>query len=195
MADTTGSHPELPRGIRVMLRPTRGVTDDDAQVVFAGALVSFATFATETHVIAGTLAEASLIFRGRFQDRIRKAEMEEVKDLARLNGTIERTAEGVSFLAEEESDTPVGLVSAEPDLVEHIRTLTFEFEPKAFPNLKQPLKLDLSIPPELRYLEVMVELRVASETEAADTVNDVLDVLVTNRNPPAPSGVIHRFSY
>lgn len=150
-------------------------------------------------------APTKLIFEARYIGRLRGGEAPEVVPLATLEGKLVRSGSWRKLRFEGNLDAagaPVGLVPAEvvdeddpplaegddPKEREQVRVLRFFFDSDQFQNV-YPKSIDhgeLLVrmkPNRFRYCELAVTLEVNGSAEAPPEHNDILDVLITTRNP------------
>ncbi len=153
---------------------------------------------------------AKLTFEGRFvRKTLGDGEGDETRTLAWIEGELSRGTRASGSLTFKgklgDDGKPVGLVpqqdlnaddggddaddAPENDPTKDVRVFRFRFDERQFKDVVgEPHEGDLHVlvdPARFHYCEVLPKLELGAEEEAAAT-NDVLDVLITKRNPAAP---------
>ncbi|MEO7037234.1 MAG: hypothetical protein ABI548_24985 [Polyangiaceae bacterium] len=169
----------------------RGQTISDGALV---SLIQFGPFGSKLAI--GKSTPAKLTFAGHFFERARPdaGGEDERRTLATLDGDLLIDAGGgptITFAVknglvpkEEISDDDQ---TDDDDDAGEVRVLRFTFDPDQFQGAGDDsgatellLRID---PARFHYGEVSALLEIDGDEEAADDVNDVLDILITSRNP------------
>jgi hypothetical protein len=197
--------------LRVTLTPLESSVSTAGQKLFDGALLDLQQLGRPpSRLPKGDPRPARLSVFGKFFESVRGDGRSETRLLATLDGQLERAPSGdVRFVGSDEPEKAT-LIAVAPPLVaetdttvmaEHDvpiregagaareRSLRFAFAPQHFPNVGDPTgeasELRISVDRrQFRYLEVRVALEVDGAIEADGDFNDILDVLVTDINPP-----------
>jgi peptidoglycan hydrolase-like protein with peptidoglycan-binding domain len=204
----------MPRRIRIKLSPLPSGLGSDGQSIADGALISFVTLgAGRSALVPEKPTPAKLKLVARFVDSIRTENDEETRELATLEGKLSAGRNFATTLRFEgalgDKGKPVGLVpaapsddahpaaakdgdAAEPDHSE-IRLFRFAFDPAQFQQVPDdPMTLRVRVDPKrFHYCEVEAKLEIDGASEAGDE-NDILDVLITPRNPAVAPGETRR---
>jgi hypothetical protein len=190
----------MPFGVRVSMTPLESGLGQPGQRVFDGAIISLMKLGSPpSELEIETPVSAKLSLTARYIESIRKGG-EETTPLAELEGELLLGKEQnprLRFRGKLGADgKPVGLVAAEPigedeelpaDDPREIRLLRFAFDSATFADVVEAGKLSELLTPidaaRFDYCEISVKLEIAGATEAPETADDVLDVLITARNP------------
>jgi len=201
----------MARAIRVQMTPLPSPFSNSGRTIFDGALVSLLPLGSVgSKLQPGQSTPAKLTFSGHFFEKARPdADGEdETRKLATLAGDLLIDAgldPTITFTAKSDL-VPVDVISDEDedddddsdddsdddddddsDDASEVRVLRFTFDPDQFQGVGDEsgttellLRID---PARFHYGEVSALLEVNGKAEADDAVNDVLDVLITSRNP------------
>lgn len=157
----------------------------------------------------------TLTFHVGFREKLRDGSSPELKKLATLDGTIELRKSGPVFVAAQGDGGAQALVydpgadvgdpsRGEPRLAAPVeetppresfpRVLELKLETGSFEDTldaqEQNTRLLVPADPEgMRYLELLADLKVAGAEEAPRDANDVLDVFLSEDNPPRNEGL------
>lgn len=192
----------MTRKIRVKLSPLTSDLGDGSQIIADGATVSFVTLGPgSSALIPETPKPATLTFVARFIDSVRAESDTETRELATLAGTLSAGRNVAATLlfegALDEQDQPVGLLPAppisataaaatgeQPEDNGEIRLFRFAFDDRQFRQVPtDPSVLRVRVDTKrFCYCELGVTLEIDGQPEASDE-NDILDVLITPRNP------------
>jgi outer membrane protein OmpA-like peptidoglycan-associated protein len=196
----------MPSAIRVRLTPLDSGLGESGQVISDGARVSFTMAGPAgSKLVPEEPKPAKLTFEGRFIQLVRAAgEGDESRTLASLEGQLLRSKgrpPSLTFKGKLGDDgKPLGLVpeesvseddeqASDDDATREIRVLRFQFDEGQFQNVALEPSTELLVrldPTTFRHCEVSVKLEVDQQEEAPATANDILDVLITQRNPAGP---------
>ena len=163
-------------GVRVSLQPKK--VEHVAGFSVSGALVNLHLFgAAESKAVSGTDKPAKLVFSVSFYEDVRKQQQGSFEPLASVAGTI---------TLDDSSGKPVftlgagAVLTLESELPADglVRELELEFDSNSFEAPPAaPLRLKVPEEPEgSRFLELGVVLEIDGQPEAAQEVNDRLDV-------------------
>lgn len=184
------------RAIRIQMKPLASPFGQSGQTISDGALVSLIPFGPFGSSLAvGTSTPAKLTFTGHFFERARQDGGEdETRTLATLDGDLlieagfgpKFTFTAKNGLVPQEEIPDDEPTDDEQDDAGEVRVLRFTFDPAQFQGVGDDsgatellVRID---PARFHHSEVSALLEVGGE-EAAAEVNDVLDVLITGRNP------------
>ena len=203
--------------VRVRLDPLPSPFASEQQTLSDGPRVSLEVLGPFGSTIAREEpVPAKLIFDVRYFAELGGEQAPEVVQLATLDGKLTRGKAWAQLRFEGDLDdegTPVGLVprevidedappeeeSDDPKERQQIRVLRFRFDPKQFkavhPKFLDHAELLVRMKPNrFRCCEVSVALELDGSAEAPLEQNDVLDVLITRRNPGRRLKVVLRLT-
>lgn len=198
--------------LRVVMKPLESLVSTPARRLFDGAILDIQLLGRPPSLLAtGGTTPAKLSLIGTFFKSMRRQEESEARVLATIEGELQKLPSGDVVFAGSSEPGKKGFILAEPpaatdadaepnapststddedrDATSQERFLRFAFAPGHFANLpappEPPSELKLVVDPrKFAYLEVSVALDVDGDSEADGALNDVLDVLITDTNPP-----------
>jgi hypothetical protein len=199
----------------VKLTPTPVPEGQGAPARVKGVSVALLERGQGTSAASRSPQACKLTFHFGFREKLRDGSSPELKKLATLDGTIELRKSGPVFVVAQGDGGAQPLVydpganvgdpsRGEPRVADPVeetppresfpRVLELKLEAPSFEDAldsqEQNTRLLVPAEPEgMRYLELFADLQVAGAAEAPRDANDVLDVLLSEDNPPRNEGL------